>query len=222
MDPLESLTDIDRFWLDTASGGRVNLASPRPGDISAEDVASALAQTCRFGGHASEYFSVAQHALLVEQLVSSWGRPDLALEALHHDSHEAFTCDLPSPLKKLLAAAGDFTAYATLSRNFDMAIGKALGVRRRLKKEDRALIKRADSVAFALEATRLLRGGGDQAIADRTDYVVELTATECPEPLGPANAREAFLRRHRELTAERETSCHPVSAQMTGKHATAR
>lgn len=216
MDPLDAVTDIDRFWLDTASGRRVNLARPKPSDICAEDIAAALAQICRFGGHSREYFSVAQHSLLVEELVTSWGRGDLALEALHHDSHEAFTCDLPSPLKRLLAAGGDFAAYEALSRNFDNAIRQALGLRRRLSAADRHLVKRADSVAFALEATRLLASGGDQAIADRDDYVAELMLRDCPEPMAPAEARRAFLQRHRRLTAERRGNLRQSAERTRG------
>ena len=203
MDKLSALTEIDRFWLDTSSGRRVNLARPEPSDISAEDVAGALSRVCRFGGHAREYFSVAQHALLVEEIVDSWGRSDLALEALHHDSHEAFTCDIPSPLKKLLSAAGEYSVYQALRDRFDDAISAAFGFSRHLLPSDQRVLKRADSVAFALEASRLLANGGDDAIADRDGYTVELAFRECPEPLGPSVARDAFLRRHQELRAQR-------------------
>jgi 5'-deoxynucleotidase YfbR-like HD superfamily hydrolase len=35
---------------------------------------------------------------MVQTIVAQrMGRPDLARAALHHDSHEAFACDLPTP-----------------------------------------------------------------------------------------------------------------------------
>jgi len=79
---------------------RLDLDNPRPEDIQIEDVAGGLSKVCCFGAQAREYYSVAQHALLVRQLVVEAGFPQLALAALPHDSHEAYLCDIPSPLKK--------------------------------------------------------------------------------------------------------------------------
>jgi 5'-deoxynucleotidase YfbR-like HD superfamily hydrolase len=59
----------------------------------------ALAKICRFGAQTKHFYSVAQHALLVRRLVLDAGHDDLELIALHHDSHEAFVGDLPTPLK---------------------------------------------------------------------------------------------------------------------------
>lgn len=199
VDALAAIEDIERFWLDTSSGRRVNLARPQPEDISCEDIAGALSRICRFGGHAREYFSVAQHALLVEAIVVGWGRTDLSLPALHHDSHEAFTCDIPSPLKKLLVAANEYRVYQAMRDRFDEAISQAFGFPLRLSASDTRLVKRADSVAFALEAARLLANGGTEAIADRDGYVQELAFRECPEPLPPSTAKDTFLTRHKQL-----------------------
>ncbi len=41
-------------------------------------------------------------------MVEESGRPDLALAALHHDSHEAYLCDLPKPVKNKLEDAKNF------------------------------------------------------------------------------------------------------------------
>ena len=84
----------ERYIIDTASGVRLDLDDPRPEDIQIEDVAGGLSKVCRFGAQPREYYSVAQHALLVRQLVVEAGHPELALAALHHDSHEAYVCDL--------------------------------------------------------------------------------------------------------------------------------
>src|SRR4051812_33607207 len=86
--------------MDTLSGVSLDLDDPRPEDIVLADVAGGLAKVCRFGGQATRFYSVAQHALLVARFVTeNLGRPDLVPWALHHDSAEAYTCDLPRPLK---------------------------------------------------------------------------------------------------------------------------
>ena len=93
----------ERYIIDTASGIRLDLDDPRSEDIRIEDVAGGLSKVCRFGAQPLEYYSVAQHASLVRQLVVEAGYPELALAALHHDSHEAYLCDIPSPLKSKIA-----------------------------------------------------------------------------------------------------------------------
>jgi hypothetical protein len=70
------------YVIDTASGARLDLDNPRPEDIRIEDVAGGLSKVCRFGAQAREYYSVAQHALLVQRLVVEAGHSELALAAL--------------------------------------------------------------------------------------------------------------------------------------------
>jgi 5'-deoxynucleotidase YfbR-like HD superfamily hydrolase len=120
------VTESD-YLLDTASGRQLDLADPHPDDIELEDIASALSKVCRFGAQAREFYSVAQHAVLVRDLVIAMGRPDLAAAALHHDSHEAFVGDIPAPLKRLLNARAD-DLYDRISDNFDRAIETKLGI----------------------------------------------------------------------------------------------
>ena len=87
----------ERYVIDTASSERLTLATPGPEDIRIEDVAGGLSKVCRFVAQAREYYSVAQHALLVRKLVVESGHPELAVVALHHDSHEAYLATYPPP-----------------------------------------------------------------------------------------------------------------------------
>jgi len=70
---------------------------------------------------------VAQHSVLVAKLVAEAGRADLALVALHHDSHEAFACDLPTPLKRRLDAESN-GYYKRLTDKLDAAIDASFGI----------------------------------------------------------------------------------------------
>lgn len=72
--------------------------NPRPETVLIEDIAHALSQICRFTGHTSRFFSVAQHSVLVSNFVSK----ENALWGLLHDAPEAYVNDVSSPLKKLI------------------------------------------------------------------------------------------------------------------------
>lgn len=62
-----------------------------------EAIAHSLAQINRFG-HASRPYSVAEHSLLVCEIVKSMGLDCHAQRAaLMHDAHEAFTGDVATP-----------------------------------------------------------------------------------------------------------------------------
>ena len=189
----------ERYIIDTASGVRLDLDAPRSEDIRIEDVAGGLSKVCRFGAQPREYFSVAQHALLVRQLVVEAGYPELALAALHHDSHEAYLCDIPSPLKRKIRART--TVYDEACRALDRVIAEALGFK--LPEQgspEQQAIKHADRQALLVEATRLLPDGGEALRRDR-QFVDEKFAKLAPldDPLLPAEVEKRFLEAHKEL-----------------------
>jgi 5'-deoxynucleotidase YfbR-like HD superfamily hydrolase len=190
--------------LDTASGRKLDLEAPKPEQVAVEDIAAALSKVCRFGAQASTFYSVAQHAVLVHDLVVEAGHRELAATALHHDSAEAYVCDLPSPLKALLHAKGNH-AYREAADRLDQAIAIALGhTPYDESSPSGAEIKLADLRALLIEAAELLpdRGEGIRAYlgAGRVAEIEDLM-TAFPEPLAPAAAEDLFLRRHVEALA---------------------
>src|ERR1039457_118422 len=90
---------MDSFdgFIGTFSGLRFWPLDPNPEKILIDDIAHALAHQCRFGGHASRFYSVAEHSVHVSRLCP----PEDALWGLLHDASEAYLVDLPRPLKQL-------------------------------------------------------------------------------------------------------------------------
>ena len=188
------------YVIDTASGVKLNLEDPQPEDIRIEDVAGGLSKVCRFAAQSLQYYSVAQHALLVRDLVAKAGYPELVLAALHHDSHEAYLCDIPKPLKSKISASTD--AYDRVCDAFDVAIAEAFGFEY-LKKDsqERTIIKRADNQAFLMEASQLLPDGSEALrAAQELDGRALRDLPDLDEPLAPTEAERRFLGAHLHLT----------------------
>jgi uncharacterized protein len=86
--------------IQTVSGRWIDPLAPDPASIEIEDIAQALANQCRFGGHARVFYSVAQHSTIVSDVCAERGAGAAeALAALLHDAGEAYLVDLPHPLK---------------------------------------------------------------------------------------------------------------------------
>ncbi len=83
----------------TFTGKFVNVFDPDPETICIEDIAHALSMQPRFGGHLPEFFSVAQHSIMVANEISQFRNPHLVLQALMHDATEAYVLDMPRPIK---------------------------------------------------------------------------------------------------------------------------
>lgn len=173
--------------IETHSGAYVDFDEPEAETIHLEDIAHALAHTCRFGGHSSRFYSVAEHAVLVSRLAPI----DVAFEALHHDDHEAYTGDIPTPLKKSL---GD--TYYDLAERLDAAIIKALDLD--WFRMDSQAVHDADRLALRLEAAELKQsqGCGPHWGYEEPAQPVGIYRAHC---WAPVYAKQMFLIRHREL-----------------------
>jgi 5'-deoxynucleotidase YfbR-like HD superfamily hydrolase len=85
------------------NGKIMDLEDLRPQDIQIDEIAHALSLTCRYGGRIKEFYSVAQHSVLVAKgLYNHSKNKNLALYGLLHDAAEAYLSDVVSPLKMRL------------------------------------------------------------------------------------------------------------------------
>jgi len=93
MIPLEI---IPKAGIVTYTGKIVTPLNPDPETICIEDIAHSLANQCRFTGHTKEFYSVAQHSVLVSQLVP----PEDVKWGVLHDASEAYLSDIARPIKQ--------------------------------------------------------------------------------------------------------------------------
>lgn len=169
------------------SGAFFDYNNPEASDVTIDDIAIALSHVCRFAGHVSHFYSVAQHAVNVSLLVPEY----YAFEALMHDTAEAFTNDIPTPLKfavpifKDLELSIESAMAAKFGFEFPLPAEVKIADLQMLKLEKEALKPHASGDWSVLEGT----------VTDGLEALVDLSSW--PPPL----ARERFLHRFEELLA---------------------
>lgn len=127
----------DEQWISLLSGAKFNYNRPEESDVTIEDLASALSNICRFAGHLPRFYSVAQHLVNASRIVGD----DNAFTALMHDTAEAFTNDLPTPLKWA------FPIFKELEVKTEKAMGDKFGFAYPYPDE----VKEADTIMLMLE-----------------------------------------------------------------------
>lgn len=135
-------------FIQTWSGRKFDFFNPDPDSIVLEDIAHALSNICRFGGHISRFYSVADHSLNVARIVA-WKGANLPTvrAALFHDAQEAFVGDIVTPFKHLLPQAME------LERKLACMILRKFGIDE--AEVDFAAVKRADATMLVVEAKAL-------------------------------------------------------------------
>jgi 5'-deoxynucleotidase YfbR-like HD superfamily hydrolase len=126
-------------------------------DIEIDDIAHGLARVARWNGQTSGdwAFSVAQHCLLVEELLphvvnDNVITPQLRLMALLHDAPEYVIGDMISPFKNALGID-----YRTFEDKLEAAVHLRFSLPAKITKEQKKIIKAADKASAWLEATQL-------------------------------------------------------------------
>lgn len=94
----------DYEWCKTVDSKEIDLFDPNLFLFTVEQIANVLARINRFAGHWKRPVSVARHSIRVSKLLRDAGHDtETQLQGLFHDAAEAFTTDIPTPLKKLLS-----------------------------------------------------------------------------------------------------------------------
>ena len=139
-------------WIVTADAHETSLREYQAGSITLQGIAHSLAQLNRFTGHAARPYSVAEHSLLVCEIVERLYTVDVhgRLAALMHDAHESRTGDLHTPGKMEVGAA--WYAFESRQEHFVRTAFALHGPANTHK----ATIKLADTIALATERAQLL------------------------------------------------------------------
>ena len=177
--------------IQTVSGRWVDPLAPNPASIDIGDIAQALANQCRFGGHSRVFYSVAQHSAIVSDVCAERGVSAAeAFAALLHDAGEAYLGDLPHPLKHRSELGPPYKKAEAL-------LEEAIRVRFDLAPQAAAM-KPVDRSLLATERRNFA------AINDPWPELegVEPLAIEI-EPWDPPRARREFLERFQRLDAAR-------------------
>jgi hypothetical protein len=189
-------------WISTFAGVKFYPLAPRHADVELQDIAHALSNLCRYTGHVSRFYSVAEHSVLVSQGVEgraqAAGLPwrevrDLARWGLLHDATEAYIADVSRPLKQLAA----FSVY----RQSEARLQKVIAERFGLTESEPDLVRQVDSEILSNEVSTLLPS------ANLDEWGACWPGGKLPGPvtgltvqgLTPESAREHFLWRFQAL-----------------------
>lgn len=125
--------------------------NPSRSTTTLEDIAYCLGNVCRWGGWSRPFYSVAQHAQMVADIaLDISGDPLTGYVALHHDDHEAFRGDIPSPRKRFLKAHGQL--YKGEQETQDQWLYEELiGISWPQPEEVMDVVKKADWIALITE-----------------------------------------------------------------------
>lgn len=109
-------------FMQTATGRKFWPLDPRADEVFIDDIAHSLSLQCRYAGHCLRFYSVAEHSVLMARKLR-WEGVDVALWALLHDAAEAYTVDVPRPLKRHLVGYKEAEAkvMAAIAERFGLA-----------------------------------------------------------------------------------------------------
>ena len=179
------------------SGSYLDLADPDCRVIQPIDVAAGLRQP-RFSGQTRQFYTIAQHSLLVLKLVAPiarqlGGSKGLQLKrcALMHDAAEAFLHDITRPLKIQLPD------YRRIEARFETRLAERFGWDWTTYR--RETVKRADLQALAIEQRDLDYHAGDRwPVLDGIDRD-QLAGVTISRAWHPDEAQDRFLQAFAEL-----------------------
>ena len=195
---LRRTKEAPRAWQRMLSGRRLDLLDPSPLDIEIEDIAHGLARVARWNGQTvgAHAFSVAQHSVVVEEIVAHIqpdAEPRWRLAALLHDASEYVIGDMISPFKAALGVD-----YRLFEERLETAIHLRFGLPARTPVLIKKLIKQADRACAFFEATQLAGFSHAEAIdffgAPPVGYSLKI------EPQAPDDAQTHYLRRFEVLS----------------------
>lgn len=173
--------------IELLSGAMFDYNNPRGSDVTIDDIAGALSNICRFAGHLPRFYSVAQHALNVSLIVDQQYRKT----GLLHDLAEAFTNDLPTPLKFAVP----------VFKELEVSIESAMSEKFAFEYPLPDAVKLADLQMLKIEKEQVKLCNAHWACLEGVE-VDHLEHIPIMAPMTPEQAKAAFLQRWEEVCGD--------------------
>lgn len=157
----------------TVDGIEMNLWDLDPAIVTVPHIANVLARINRYAGHWVHPISVARHCLTLSDELKRQGLDTMTqLQGLFHDASEAYTTDIPSPLKALLSISDpgrSFVPYGHFEADLLMRIYTKLMIRWPIH----PAVWAADKAAYELEIP-IIRGAVRPSVVNDPEVVANL------------------------------------------------
>lgn len=185
------MTPDDKDWMLTFTRRQVWPLRLTVDDVNMSDIARALSNQCRYNGHVDEFYSVAEHSVMISRALQRDGHPiHTQLIGLHHDDAECWMGDMIKPLKNALDAKG------VSLKPYELAIEEVVSAKFGLQWPWPAVIKEYDQKIVRDEKEQLKAGGPNWNAYGIPDVGIGVVLP-C---WNPKRAMREFLARHGELT----------------------
>lgn len=193
-------------WMITASGQKYDLVNLDAANMSLRDIAHHLAQINRYTGACVRPYSVAEHSLLVVEILEREAGvrdPRVLLAGLLHDAHEAFLTDLSSPMKAALGQLAQLDGrpesdWARIEDNHATMVRSRFGVAS-TSKAHAQLLRWADLVALSTEWVHLMPATAAMPGTAESHPAVDWVEIRKRDGMTWTDWREAFVDRYDDL-----------------------
>ena len=215
-----SASDDVSMLIETVSGKLVNITNPSEDQICLQDIAWATSRIPRFAGHTitGVPYNVAQHSVYVSMLLEELlnnnkdfspnsvvmksiehvrvasDRNEVLMKALLHDAHEAYTGDIPSPIKKIPELAETFRL---IENRLDHAILLKFCLSE-VSPQEKMVIKYCDKLAQAIEGYQFMPSRGLNWLLPKPSLIM---LQSFQEPKEAIKSYEDFISRYDYLLA---------------------
>lgn len=153
---------------------------PQPDEMCIIDIAHSLSNQCRYNGHTRRFYSVAEHSVLVTEMVAAQTDDiDLIRQALMHDAPEAYVGDIIRPLKLQL----------TEWESFEQPVWEAVCKRFGIPVEMNSIVHEMDYAACAIEKRDLMNNSLGVCWGSLPDPDPKFSVIGLP----PEEAKQLFL-----------------------------
>ena len=139
---------IDGLWNQTYTGKKFHYIHIEQNEIDIVDIARSLSLQCRYAGHITQFYSVAEHSVRAAREMPE----EIALWGLLHDAAEAYTTDIVRPLKHLLKKM--WPGFALWEEAVEAHVLKSLGLD--FEKMPKDAVKEIDTIMLLTEKRDLL------------------------------------------------------------------